>query len=245
MFEQVLMPTTRNKPWTLGASITLQCALVGTMVLYSALHVDLLPLNISRHLELPARPSPPVQAVEIVYASLEHRAGALTTTPRPFVSPTIIPVGVPEIIDAGSDAPVYSSTASTNGIGAPFTGLESFGAGPIAAPPPKQPAAHAQPAKQDTLLRQGGNVMEAKIIKRVMPVYPQLAKNARVSGKVHLMSVIAKDGTIQKLEVLDGHPLLVGAALAAVKQWIYQPTLLNGEPVDVMAPIEVNFTLTQ
>jgi protein TonB len=87
--------------------------------------------------------------------------------------------------------------------------------------------------------------MEAKILKRVIPVYPPLAKNARISGKVHLMSIIAKDGTIQKLEVLDGHPLLVGAALEAVRQWIYRPTLLNGEPVDVMAPIEVNFTLTQ
>ena len=110
---------------------------------------------------------------------------------------------------------------------------------------PKQPIAHAQAAKQDAPLRLGGNVMEAKILRRVMPVYPQLAKNARVSGKVHLMSIIAKDGTIQKLEVIDGHPLLIGAAMAAVKQWIYRPTLLNGEPVDVIAPIEVNFTLTQ
>jgi protein TonB len=87
--------------------------------------------------------------------------------------------------------------------------------------------------------------MEARIIKRVMPVYPEIAKRSRVSGRVRLMSVIAADGTIQKLQVTEGHPLLVAAALEAVRQWVYQPTLLNGQPVEVQAPIEVIFTLAQ
>ena len=243
MFEQVLIPTTHNKPWTLGASITLQCAIVGTMVLYSALHVDMLPLNISRHLELPVRPAPTIQAVEIVYANLERRVGSLNMSPRPFLQPTKIPVGVPVIDDLSSAALAFTPQAGSASAGVPFGNI--VGVEPVVAALPKQPVAHAQAAKQDAPLRLGGNVMEAKILRRVMPLYPQLAKNARISGKVHLMSIIAKDGTIQKLEVIDGHPLLIGAAMAAVKQWVYRPTLLNGEPVDVIAPIEVNFTLTQ
>jgi protein TonB len=76
-----------------------------------------------------------------------------------------------------------------------------------------------------------------------MPIYPELAKRARISGAVHLIGVIGKDGTIQNLRVVDGHPLLVSAAIEAVRKWLYKPTLLSGEPVEVIAPIEVNFNL--
>jgi protein TonB len=76
-------------------------------------------------------------------------------------------------------------------------------------------------------------------------VYPPLAKQARISGTVKLAAVIAKDGTIQDLKVISGHPLLIPSALEAVKQWVYQPTLLNGEPVEVSTQIDVNFTLSQ
>ena len=85
----------------------------------------------------------------------------------------------------------------------------------------------------------------AKLLRKVVPGYPPLAKTARVSGVVHLLGVIAKDGTIQNLQLLSGHPLLARAAIEAVSQWIYQPTLLNGQPVEVIAPIDVNFTLDQ
>lgn len=85
----------------------------------------------------------------------------------------------------------------------------------------------------------------AKLIHQVKPVYPIVAKMARVSGTVQLVGVISKDGTIRNLQVLSGHPLLVRAALEAVSQWIYRPTTLSGEPVEVTAPIEVNFILTQ
>ena len=71
------------------------------------------------------------------------------------------------------------------------------------------------------------------------------SEQARISGVVHLNAVIAKDGTIQDLKVISGHPLLVPSALEAVKQWVYQPTLLNGEPVEVQTQIDVNFTLSQ
>ena len=86
---------------------------------------------------------------------------------------------------------------------------------------------------------------QAKLIRQPKPVYPPLAKQARIQGVVRFNAVIGKDGTIQNLKVVSGHPLLVPAALEAVKQWVYQPTLLNGEPVEVVTQIDVNFTLSQ
>lgn len=85
----------------------------------------------------------------------------------------------------------------------------------------------------------------AKLVKKVIPEYPPLAKTARVSGIVHLIGAIAKDGTVQNLQLISGHPVLARAAMEAVRQWIFQPTLLNGQPVEVIAPIDVNFTLGQ
>ena len=81
------------------------------------------------------------------------------------------------------------------------------------------------------------------LIRKVLPVYPALAKQMRLSGEVRLQGIIGRDGTIQKLEVISGHPLLVGAAIDAVKQWVYRPTTLNGEAVEVIAPIQVRFVL--
>jgi protein TonB len=79
----------------------------------------------------------------------------------------------------------------------------------------------------------------------VTPVYPPLARQTRISGTVRLHAIIAKDGTVQQLEVLSGHPLLVQSALDAVRQWRYQPTLLNGEPVEVDTTVDVIFSLNQ
>lgn len=94
-------------------------------------------------------------------------------------------------------------------------------------------------------IRVGGNVQATKIVQQQRPIYPPEAKAARIQGVVKLMAVIAKDGTMKHLEVISGHPLLVPAALEAVKNWVYQTTLLNGEPVDVQTQIDVNFTLSQ
>jgi protein TonB len=76
-----------------------------------------------------------------------------------------------------------------------------------------------------------------------MPVYPALARQARIQGVVVLSVVIGKDGSVQELKLVSGHPLLAPAALDAVKQWTYKPTLLNGQPVDVSTQATVNFTL--
>jgi len=88
-------------------------------------------------------------------------------------------------------------------------------------------------------------VQAANLIRRVVPQYPPLAKQARVQGTVRFTAIIGKDGTIQNLQLISGHPLLVAAAEEAVKQWQYKPTLLNGEPVEVVTQIDVNFTLSQ
>jgi len=80
-------------------------------------------------------------------------------------------------------------------------------------------------------------------IHKVDPVYPALARQARVSGTVELLGVLGTDGRIHELRVLRGHPLLITAALDAVRQWVFEPTLLNGQAVEVAAPITVNFVL--
>ncbi len=84
-----------------------------------------------------------------------------------------------------------------------------------------------------------------QFIRQPKPVYPPLAKAARVQGTVKFEAKIAKDGTIQNLHLISGPPLLVQAAMQAVQQWQYKPTLLNGEPVEVITTIDVNFTLSQ
>ncbi|HYL35616.1 MAG TPA: energy transducer TonB [Bryobacteraceae bacterium] len=109
--------------------------------------------------------------------------------------------------------------------------------------PPAEGPERPRPAPR--LVRVSQGVQMARLIKKVLPIYPPLAKSARVSGAVHLIGIIAKDGTIRNLQLVSGHPLLTSAAMEAVRQWVYQPTLLSGEPVEVIAPIEVNFTLGQ
>jgi len=88
-------------------------------------------------------------------------------------------------------------------------------------------------------------VQQANLIKQPKPVYPPLAKAARVQGTVKFQATISKDGTIENLQLLSGPPLLVQAAMQAVQQWQYKPTLLNGDPVEVITTIDVNFTLSQ
>lgn len=91
----------------------------------------------------------------------------------------------------------------------------------------------------------GGNVQAANLLTQVKPVYPPLAKQARIQGVVVLEAQINKEGTIDNLRVITGHPLLIQAAIDAVKQWRYKPTLLNGEPVAVVTTITVNFAFAR
>jgi TonB family protein len=92
-------------------------------------------------------------------------------------------------------------------------------------------------------IRVGGNAQESKLIRKVEPVYPEEALQARVQGKVVLRIAVNEEGSVTQAEVLQGHPLLNESALAAVRQWRYSPTLLNGVPVPVLATVTVIFNL--
>jgi TonB family protein len=90
-------------------------------------------------------------------------------------------------------------------------------------------------------IRLGGNVAKANLINRVEPVYPEQARAARMEGDVLLHIIVATNGTIKELNVVSGDPILAKAALEAVKQWRYKPTLLNGKPVEVDSTVSVMF----
>ena len=99
------------------------------------------------------------------------------------------------------------------------------------------------PEMPTTRLRVGGNVVAAKVVSRVTPVYPTEARMQHISGTVRMHAIIAKDGSIKNLEVISGHPTLVDAALEAVRQWRYQPTMIEGQPVEIDTTIDVIFAL--
>jgi protein TonB len=114
---------------------------------------------------------------------------------------------------------------------------------------PKRPADAAPTAAQKAApapvqqIKVSSTIQAARLIHRIDPIYPPLARQMRISGTVELVGVISTDGTIRELRVFSGHPLLVQAALNAVRQWAYQPTLLGGHPVEVITTISVIFRL--
>ena len=161
--------------------------------------------------------------------------------PREFDSGQLTqPVSIPDqvaIIDEDYQPPSAGIAGVVGGVPGGQVGGQIGGviggiisSAPTVAPPPPPPPPVKKKAAPKRI-RVGGNVAKARLLRQVRPQYPPLARQARIQGTVKLSAVIAKDGTIQKLEVTNGHPLLVPAALAAVKQWRYKPTLLNGEAV--------------
>ena len=165
--------------------------------------------------------------------------------PTQFVAPTEIPKEIPPPMD---DIPDISSvTMSTGGVpggvpGGVVGGVPGGVPGGViggvpAAPPPPPPPKKKEP------IRVGGNVQSSKLIRRVEPQYPELAKRARVSGIVLLQVTVDETGSVTDVNIIRGHPLLNQAAVDAVRQWKYSPTLLNDEPVPVIATVTVNFVL--
>jgi len=86
-------------------------------------------------------------------------------------------------------------------------------------------------------------MLEGSLIRRIQPIYPPIARTGHIQGPVVLAAVIGKDGTIENLRLMSGHPMLVPAAIAAVSQWRYRPYILNGEAIEVETQITVNFIL--
>jgi protein TonB len=114
---------------------------------------------------------------------------------------------------------------------------------PVAAAPETRPAAPPPPPPPTAPVRVGGNIKTPTKTKDVRPVYPPIAQSARVQGVVILEATIGPDGRVQDVRVLRSIPLLDAAAIEAVRQWQYTPTLLNGVPVPVIMTVTVNFTL--
>jgi protein TonB len=163
--------------------------------------------------------------------------------PRPFYAPKRIPQTIatmPEKELPVDAAPSLTGVFSNSGEGVPGA-LDRIGA---SAPPPP-PSAERRAIRPTAPLRVASSVQEAKLINKVIPAYPPLAKQTRQFGKVRLVATIGKEGRVKQIQVLSGPAFLVPAAVEAVKQWVYQPTLLNGRPVEVIAPIDINFILNQ
>jgi protein TonB len=118
----------------------------------------------------------------------------------------------------------------------PVVGARSLG-------PPEPPREEIKKSVEKGPLKVSESIVEAQLISRIEPRYPALALQTRLQGTVRLRAIISRDGRITSLEVLSGHPLLVQAALDAVRQWQYRPTMLNGEPVEVETSITVNFRM--
>ena len=249
MFEQSLLDTKgkTNKPWTIVVSFLIQCSLIGIAVLIPLIYFDQLPKGqLTSFLTAPPPPPPPPPPPAMAPPKV------VRVIPRQFdagklMAPKVIPKQIAMIKEdelpppsAGVVGGVYGGVpgGSPGGV---LGGIISSAAS--AAPPPPPPPPPAAP--KVTRVRVGGNVQAAAKIRGQNPSYPPLAKQARIQGHVVFTAIIGRDGTIQNLQLVSGHPLLVPAAQAAVSQWVYRPTLLNGEPVEVITQIDVNFTLSQ
>jgi TonB family protein len=157
------------------------------------------------------------------------RSEGLIVTSAPPVAPAKEDQGVPGLSFRMPPPPPPPPTPP----GMPRTVAPATTTVPSVAPPPKVAAPHK--------LRLSSGVSEGNLIHRVEPVYPQMARIAHVQGDVVLQALIGKDGAVENLRAVSGHPILIQAAMDAVKQWKYKPYLLNGEPVEVETTITVRF----
>jgi len=193
----------------------------------------------------PAPPRPP--AVQPV--AIQRKTDSVTrpVMTEALVAPTVVPKVVVPIIDPPA-APVVSGVPGglPGGVrGGVLGGVLSANAAvapPSLAPPPPPPPPPPVAAVTPTgPMRVGGMVKEPRAIKMVPPVYPPLAVRAHVSGIVVLEATLTTDGVVSEIRVVSGHPLLTDAAIHCVKQWRYEPTLLNGTPVAVILTARVHF----
>jgi periplasmic protein TonB len=232
MFDQLVVsserPSKTHKSWTVLLSAIGQSVLLGVLILVPLIYTEALPNAMLKTMLVAPSPPPAPAVPQPVAAASRVRVIPL----RSIVAPAAIPgrifteVGEPpvEYVDVGP---------AGNTGGNPLTDILQ-----PAAPPP--PAAVEQKTQR---IRVGGNVEAASIANRVLPQYPAIARTARISGTIVLHAIIAKDGSVQELTYVSGPPLLIKAAMDAVHEWRYRPTLLNGEPVEVETTIDVTFNL--
>src|ERR1700687_1617158 len=242
MFEDLVVssphPTKTNKPWTVVVSMVLQILLLTVLILIPLLFTEALPKTLMATMLMAPPPPPPpppppavVQVVKVKPTAHLIDAGKLT-------APKVIPKDIKiikeeETPDMGMAGGVPGGVAGGS-MGGVMGGVLGGVGG---APPPPKPVGGR--------IRQGGNVQAARLVNKVQPQYPPLARQTRLSGTVRLHAILRTDGGVQSLTLESGHPLLVQSALDAVRQWRYQPTLLNGEAVEVDTTIDVIFSLNQ
>jgi protein TonB len=238
MFEQSLLPSGRTRRWTVGVALLIEAVVVGILVLIPLLYVQAIPMpDLVTALTAPAPPPPPPPPAAPKMAKI---TSVRKFDPKGLTAPREIPKEVAQMTE-----PVIQSAPDMPSVGGVMGGRVGglIGSVPSVAPPPPPPPAKVEtPAA--TRIQVGGQVQAAMILNQVQPVYPRLASSARISGEVRLKAVISKDGRIEDLKLISGHPLLVQAAMDAVKQWTYKPTVLNGNPVEVDTEIDVNFALS-
>jgi periplasmic protein TonB len=225
-----------RRSWTTLSSFGLQAVIMGILLLLPLLRPIglpfLKPLTTPVMLAPPAGlpPAQPTQRSTVLAQS--NMINNLLVAPRAIpnhvlnIDETTAP---PQFLPGAGLVP--GGTGDVRGI----FGAVGNGANPaMPAPPPPAPVVNHLRISR---------IMEGNLIRRVQPEYPAMAKLARVQGRVVLSAIISKEGTIEKVQVLAGHPLLVQAAVQAVKQWRYKPYVLNDEAVEVETQITVNFLL--
>jgi protein TonB len=242
MFEDSLLEsggrlkTRRGRTTTFA--IILEIGLIGLMVLMPLIFTEALPKQqLMTFLVAPPPPPPPpppaaapVKIVKQIQTDIVN--GALRT-------PTKIPQKI-QMIKEDEAPPAMASAGVVGGVPGGIPGGQMGGVigGIISSTPVAVPKV-ATPQR----VRVSMGVTSGLLIRKVNPTYPPLARQARISGTVILRAVISKDGSIENLSLVSGHPMLAPAAIDAVKQWKYKPYLLNGEPVEVDTEVQVNFTL--
>ena len=249
MFEDSLMESggkikTKTK-YTTVFSLLLQFMLIGVMVLIPLIYTEALPSQTLHTLLVappppppppPPAPAAPPKVIKVVQTNIINNQ---------LQAPVKVPTKIAMIKEEEAPPPVASSGGVQGGVqggvaGGAMGGVIGGMIGSTAPPPPPQPKV-APPPPQKVRVSQG--VMQGNLINQVKPTYPTMAKTARISGAVILQATISKNGAIENVHSVSGHPMLVPAAIDAVRQWRYRPYLLNGEPVEVETQITVNFTL--
>jgi periplasmic protein TonB len=238
MFEGSLVESSgrlrQKNPWTTAVSFTIQSMVGAGVVMLSLLYTDTLPIHrLISTLEAPPPPAqapPPTLAVKLARQPGEFNQGVLTV-------PREIPNSIARIRDEqpATELKPEGSTGVTGGI--------SNGTGNSMISEVLRDTPKSVPRVEVQKVRVSSGVAQGLLVHQVKPQYPPLARQARIQGVVVLQAVIGKDGTVEDLRVISGHPMLTAAAIEAVKQWRYRPYYLNNEPVAVDTQINVNFTL--
>jgi protein TonB len=215
-------------------SFALQGLAAGTLLLFSLFRPAGLPslhsLSTPVSLGQPASEAPTPRAHS--FATSSPSSASIFLRPSPRFSFNRPDIGDDGPLQVGPSGPFIPGVASNGGSGDVFSSLNA-GTRPI------MPAAPLPVARPITV----SHMSEGDLVRKILPTYPVLARSARIQGQVVLQAIISKQGIIENLQVLSGHPLLVPAAIEAVRQWRYRPYVLNNEPVEVETQITVNFSL--